>query len=84
MMFAVEWTDDGLAALALGWTQAPDRQAVTAAQSRIDHFLASDPWGNSVAVSEGLYAIEEYPLRAQFEIDQARRVVTVGSVGHLP
>lgn len=83
-MFTVEWTDDGLAALALVWTQASDRQAVTAAQSRIDHFLAADPLGSSVAVSEGLYAIEEYPLRAQFEIDHARRVVTVGSVGHLP
>jgi hypothetical protein len=80
MNFTVDWPDDSLAALAAAYLQAPDRQAVTAAQAAIDRLLAMDPRGNSTAVNEGLYALEVRLLRVQYEISERDRIVTVVSV----
>jgi hypothetical protein len=66
------------------WIQSPDRQAVTTAQARIDQLLAADPFGHGTPVSEGLYVIEERPLRAQFQVPEDDRVVTVVSVREAP
>jgi hypothetical protein len=84
MNYSVDWTDETLSTLAAIWLGSPDRQGVTVAQARIDELLAADPHGNGVPVSEGLYAIEVHPLRAQFELSDADRVVTVVGVGMLP
>ncbi len=84
MNYAVVWTDDALDGLATTWLQSPDPQAVTAAQATIDRLLAVDPLGNGRPVSEGLYAIEVPPLRAQFEVSEQDQVVTVVSVRGLP
>jgi hypothetical protein len=84
MNYAVDWAPDALSALAAAWMQAPDRQAVTAAQARIDQRLATDPLGNSTPVSEGLYAINEPPLRALFEVSISLHQVRVVSVEWLP
>ena len=84
MNYSVDWAPDALAALAATWMQAPDRQAVTVAQARIDQRLAADPLGNSTPVSEGLYAIDEPPLRALFEVSVPRHQVRVVSVEWLP
>jgi hypothetical protein len=84
MNYSVDWTDDARDGLATIWLQSTDRQAVTAASATIDRLLAQDPLGNSVPVSEGLYAIEVSPLAALFEIDDTTLSVTVVSVGRLP
>ena len=84
MSYAVDWTDDALAALADVWTQALDRQAVTVAQVAIDRLLAADPLGNSTPVSEGLHAIEVHPLRVLFELAEEEQVVTVVYARALP
>jgi hypothetical protein len=83
MSYIVDWEDPARATLALIWIQAANRQAITAAQARIDRLLAVDPLGHGVAVSEGLYALEVHPLRALFEIAEAEKSVTVVSVGEL-
>jgi hypothetical protein len=84
MNFEVDWNDDALSALAASWVGALDREAVTAAQEAIDRLLAADPYGNGWHVSEGLYAIDVPPLRAQFEVAEREKLVTVVSVGELP
>jgi hypothetical protein len=84
MNYSVDWSPAARSALAMVWIQSPDRQAVTAAQARIDQLLAADPFGRSTPVSEGLYAIEVRPLRAQFEVSEDDRVVTVVSVREVP
>lgn len=80
MNFAVDWSTNATSALAAFWLAAPDRQAVTTAQARIDHLLAADPIANGHHVSEGLYRIDVLPLRALFEIDQSNRLVRVVSL----
>jgi hypothetical protein len=84
MNYAVDWTDDAITALTVIRTLSTDRAAVTAAQTTIDQRLASSPLGFGFVVSEGLYAIEVHPLRAQLEISDTTHVVTVVSVGELP
>jgi hypothetical protein len=84
MTYSVEWDDDVVAALTALWLQATDRQAVTAAQATIDRVLAANPLGSGYPVSEGLYAIEVPPLRAQYEVLPNDRVVKVVSVRRLP
>ena len=84
MNFSVRWDRDARNTLAAVWLAARDRRAVTAAQARIDHLLATDPLGKGTPVSEGLYAIQVHPLRALYEVDDIRRAVRVVSIGELP
>jgi hypothetical protein len=84
MNYTVDWSPDAQSTLATIWIQSSNRQAVTAAQARIDRLLAANPLGNSTPVSEGLYAIEIHPLRALFEVSDAEHLVNVVSVGELP
>ena len=83
MIYTVFWEPDALSALAAIWLQASDRQGVTAAQAGIDKLLAVDPAGNGIDLSEGLFAVEVPPLRAQFEVSDSARIVRVVSVGWL-
>lgn len=83
MNFTVDWSLNALSALALIWMGAPNRSAVNAAQAEIDRVLAANPLANTTHLSEGLYAIEVYPLRALFEVFSAERYVRVVSVGEL-
>jgi hypothetical protein len=84
MNWTVDWTPEALSHLTAVWLQAPDRQAVTAAQARIDALLAADPLAHGLPRSEGLHAIDVPPLRAVFEVSDADRTVTVVSVNWLP
>jgi hypothetical protein len=84
MNYTVIWEAGVLSVLASIWLQAPDRQAVTRAQANIDHRLATDPLAYSTQVTEGLYAIEDPPLRVQFEVSEDDRLVTVVSVRPVP
>ncbi len=83
MNYAVDWEPGALNDLAAVWMATAGRQAVTAAQTRIDGLLATDPLGYGTPVAEGLYAIEVQPLRALFEVDHGRRLVKVVSVREL-
>jgi hypothetical protein len=83
MSFSVDWTPVALDALAAIWVSSPHRQAVTAAQARIDRLLAANPLGNGAPRGEGLYVIDVHPLRALFEVSAADRVVKVVSAHEL-
>jgi hypothetical protein len=84
MNYTVTWETDVLSVLATIWLQATDRQAVTRAQAAIDRQLTRDPLSYSTPVSEGLYAIEDPPLRVQFEVLEEDRLVTIVSVRPVP
>jgi hypothetical protein len=83
MSYTVHWNAAARNTLATIWIGSGNRRAVTAAQTRIDHLLASDPLRNGTPLSEGLYVIEVHPLRAVFEVDDTGKRVKVISVGEL-
>jgi hypothetical protein len=81
MSYSVEWSAEARAQLAATWLQqVASRQAITSAQARIDKMLAADPARFGAALSEGLFAIEQAPLRALYEISDAERRVEVVAV----
>jgi hypothetical protein len=85
MSYSVDWTPAARSQLAGIWVQhVSHRQAITAAQARIDRLLAADPVRNGNLLSEGLYTITVPPLRAVYEISDANRLVTVVSVNWSP
>ncbi len=84
MSYSVDWAPNALSILAAIWVSSPDRGAVNRAQTRIDRLLAADPLGNGTNVSEGLYAIEVYPLRVLFEVSEVDQFVRVVFVRELP
>ncbi len=85
MAYTVDWTREARSQLATIWIRyATFRQAITAAQARIDQLLKADPIRYGTAVAEGLFAINAPPLRALFERSDADRLVTVGGVRWAP
>ena len=84
MNYRVDWILDTRNSLAAIWLHAPNRNAVTKAQARIDRLLSTDPIGNGQPVSEGLYSIEVHPLRAIFEVDEATRTVEIVGISLRP
>ena len=84
MNFFVDWTDEGLAALAHVWTVATNRKAVNIAQAKIDRLLAGNPINNGFILSEDLYAIQVHPLRVYYEVFESDHVVEVVTAGLLP
>jgi hypothetical protein len=79
--YTVQWKRRVLDALAALWLAAADRQAVTAAQARIDETLGQDPLGAGRHICEGLYKLHEPPLVVTYTVDQAQRQVEVQSIG---
>jgi hypothetical protein len=85
MSYSVDWAPAARSHLAAIWIQqVSHRQAITAAQARMDRLLAVDPLQNGNPLSEGLYAIDVHPLRAVYEVSDAGRLVSVVSVNWLP
>jgi hypothetical protein len=85
MSYSVDWAPEARSQLAAIWTQhVSQRQAITAAQARIDRLLAADPQRHGSALAEGLYVIHVPPLRAVYEIKEPDRLVNVVSVNFLP
>jgi hypothetical protein len=78
--YEVDWTPAATAALAAGWMQAPDRRALTVAQTRIDQLLTQNPAGAGVHRSEGLYRLEVPPLTVLYSIDENAKAVEVSDV----
>lgn len=82
--FAVDWRSDVLTDLAAAWLVAPDRQAVTDAQARIDQLLSANPVGNGRHLAEGLYQLKVSPLCVTYTVDTAERRVEIDSVRTIP
>jgi hypothetical protein len=84
MNYTVDWTEEALTALAATWLISSHRAEINLAQNRIDRLLAGDPHRYGTLVSEGLYALEVFPLRVQFEIAEDERLVTIVHVRQVP
>lgn len=83
MNYNLDWDVSARDTLATIWINSANRQAVTAAQARMDRLLAADPLGYGAPLSEGLYVLEVHPLRAVYEIDDTDKTVKVVSVSEL-
>jgi hypothetical protein len=85
MSYSVDWAPEARSQLAAIWIQhVSQRQAITAAQARLDRLLAADPWQHGSPLAEGLYVIHVPPLRAVYEVSDPDRLVEVVSVNFLP
>jgi hypothetical protein len=65
--------------LARLWTRSTSsvRRAITRASAAIDAQLRDDPVTKAKARPEGLFIIDEPPLRAYFEVSEPDRLVTI-------
>lgn len=73
----VVWVPSAERELADIWLSAPLRDHVTAAVNAIDSALSDDAELFGSPLTEGLYAINELPLRVLFEILDEDRLVRV-------
>jgi hypothetical protein len=82
--FTVEWETPAEDELCRLWMQTNDPAAVTRSQAQIDQLLAHDPLGNGKHMSEGLYAIDVAPLRANYTVNAKQRHAKVSWVKVMP
>jgi hypothetical protein len=78
--FHVEWDDDASNNLALLYLLINDPNTIWPAQYRADRKLEQRPRQAGSELSEGLWQIIEPPLKIFYEIDEAKRIVTVTHV----
>ena len=77
MTYDVEFSLESAAELVRIAGSARPAAAVLRAAESIRHTLESDPGEKGIFLSEGLYYIDEEPLRAFFLIDDASMVVEI-------
>lgn len=75
--YTVLWSRPAENQLALIWTDAADRQAVTNAANAIDTELASNPLNKGLPLSEGMRTLNIPPLHVLFFVEEADRLVRV-------
>ena len=78
--FGYEWSEPAEDRLTAIWLAAQDRDAVTRADYQAETRLKQNPRGAGRELSEGLWQIIVPPLKIFYEIDDAKRVVTVTHV----
>jgi hypothetical protein len=83
MNWAVDWTEEAKQALADIWLTAADRRAVTSASNRIDEALGRDPLGVGESRVGLVRILIDLPLGVYYEVDLARRDVSVFAVWHV-
>jgi hypothetical protein len=81
-MFTVRWGQPALNQLATIWTQASDRTAITAATTRIDQRLRTDPEDQGESRDAGRRILLEAPLGVTFTVQPDDRAVSVLTVWH--
>lgn len=77
MRRTVLWVTSAEGELAEIWMASFSRNDVAAASQSIDARLTDDAESNGVRLSEGLWAIEESPVRVIYEILDDDRVVRI-------
>ena len=79
--FEVIYDEEALAQLVDCHEVAAVPKAVVSASAPVQYRLASDPRSGGLDVlREGLYAVEEGPLRVTFEVREAARTVQIVAV----
>jgi plasmid stabilization system protein ParE len=81
MNYTVLWTPLAEQELARLWTNAPDRNAVTAAADVIDDLLGRDPLSQGEARADDTRLLFVPPLTVLFQVSEADRTVHVLRVG---
>jgi plasmid stabilization system protein ParE len=80
MKYTVVWKPAAEQELASIWTNATDRQAVTAAAHRIDELLQRDPEQAGESRPSGIRILIVPPLAVRFKVDTQDRMVSVARV----
>lgn len=80
MNYTVVWQHTAEQKLAELWTQAADRNAITAAANTIDAVLAQDPYSQSESRSGSTRIMIMAPLAVLFDLDEPNRNVSVWAV----
>jgi hypothetical protein len=78
--FEVEWNDEATQMLVDVYLNASDPTAIRPAQHRVDRRLEQRPRIAGFELAEGLWLVIEPPLKIFYEIDEAKRVVTITHV----
>jgi hypothetical protein len=78
--YSVEWNREAEDELAQIWLRATNRTRINVAQVAIDCLLETDPHGNGIYLSEGLYQLSVPPLRVFYEIIESEKQVNVTDV----
>ena len=84
MNYKVEWADDARSEVAAEFVHGNDKVAIIDAAYQIDRALESDPIGNGLPLSEGMFYIDRSPLRAIYSIDAEFKRVDVGRIRRIP
>ncbi len=82
MRYTVNWTQPAVNELADIWIQAPDRQAVTAAQHQIDQLLRMDAHLRGQEC-DGDRVLQVWPLTVFFAVSPDDCRVDILSVAHM-
>jgi hypothetical protein len=78
--YGVEWDDAAADLLAAHYLRVSDPNTIWPAQYRADRRLEQRPRTEGIELSEGLWQIIEPPLKIFYEIDDAKKLVTVTHV----
>lgn len=83
MRFHLKWEPDSEHDLHLAWVWSKDPAAVHVANDAAMELLAIQPDKAGQHISEGLWRLDLPPLRLQYEINFADRIVTISNVSLL-
>lgn len=75
--FKIGWRRTALDELANAWMAVANRSEVTSAHDSIERKLRDAPAKNCTGEVEGLYFLDEPPLRVGYTIDNTSRRVTI-------
>jgi hypothetical protein len=82
-VYEVFWDDDVYSDAASIWVDASDRLAVLDAIHKIDQFLMRNPAAAGTELSEGLFWVDQAPIRALFSVDESAKRVRVHRIRRL-
>jgi hypothetical protein len=78
--YSVDWDDTASDLLAALYLRVSDPNIIWPAQHKADRLLEQQPQAHGSELSEGLWQIIVPPLKIFYEIDDAKRLVTVTHV----
>ncbi|MEM6474208.1 MAG: hypothetical protein AAF802_32015 [Planctomycetota bacterium] len=84
MKYTVVWEENATQEVAAEFVRGSDKVAIIDATYQINGALAANPVENGLALREGLYYIDRFPLRAIYSIDTEAKRVDVGRIRRIP
>lgn len=84
MKYKVVWEENATQEVAVEFVNGTDKIAIIDATHQIDRALDSDPIGNGMPLSEGMFYIDRPPLRAIYSVNAEASRVDVGRIRRIP